>query len=130
VFTSAAPELCRKETLLNRTGILVASLSFVLFAGSAQADAGSAAPADFDTNVQIVRDGTVIATVHMPPGGKLEFPGGTRGIQAFAKDGSRTMTFTNDAPFVATVVGQRFAMMQGDQVILIQTPVERTSVEK
>jgi hypothetical protein len=127
---SAVAELCRKETPLNRIGILVASLSFVLFAGSAQADAGSAAPADIDTNVQIVRDGTVIATVHMLPGEKLEFPGGTRGTPAFAKDGSRTMTFTNDAPFVATVVGQRFAMMQGDQVILIQTPVERTSVEK
>jgi hypothetical protein len=115
---------------LNRIGILVASLSFVLFAVRAQGEDASSAPAAFEFNVQIVKDGAVIDTVHVPAGGRIDISGAFQSRQAIGKDGTTTTTIIPNVPLVATVAGQPFMLSQSDQLILTRTRVEQDPVGK
>jgi hypothetical protein len=108
---------------LNRIRILFASLGLVLFAGSAQAQDAPAGGATFDFNVQIVRDSTVIETVHVSRGATMQFPGGTSAIHTWGKDGTPTMTLTGNASIVATIAGQEITLLKGDQLLFIRTPL-------
>jgi hypothetical protein len=106
---------------LNRIGILVATLGFILFAGPSHAEDRSTARPAFDYHVQIIRDGAVIDTVHIPQGSTIE----VTGARTIGNDRTGITTFTGDASLVAIIGGQQVMTLQGDQLILTRTPIEK-----